>query len=309
MRKGESLKTYAHCTAKTLHRGQKRRSGEPYIVHPESVARLTQDILLPGPLFEPGIAAAYLHDGPEDNPKEVSVLNPFNGKLQRSKRKVYLNDLLVHAGLDGQRTSYMVAKLTHRSGSYDAYFSRLCEFAQEGTERWQCDIGALIAKECDKHDNSSPHQVLDPRSELRPYRQLRGAPLEEVKAFLERKGVADAFDERGDYSFAPTFFLQARAASKEEKRKEKAECNILHWSLQVEEQLLMDTPARSSGAYDAEALRSLMLKTLCNDVRARAEPVWDVLTYYADQIPTTPGYRHLFIEIYEKTTAGGKLPF
>lgn len=48
--------------AEKAHEGQKRKSGEPYIIHPVSVARILADLKLDGV----SICAAMLHDVPED---------------------------------------------------------------------------------------------------------------------------------------------------------------------------------------------------------------------------------------------------
>ncbi|HSO04399.1 MAG TPA: bifunctional (p)ppGpp synthetase/guanosine-3',5'-bis(diphosphate) 3'-pyrophosphohydrolase, partial [Candidatus Limnocylindrales bacterium] len=52
----------AYVTAEELHRGQKRRSGEPYITHPLAVAQILADLGMTGPT----LAAALLHDTVED---------------------------------------------------------------------------------------------------------------------------------------------------------------------------------------------------------------------------------------------------
>ena len=52
----------AYETAATLHREQKRRSGEPYITHPLAVATILAELGMTGPT----LAAALLHDTVED---------------------------------------------------------------------------------------------------------------------------------------------------------------------------------------------------------------------------------------------------
>ncbi|WP_436968465.1 RelA/SpoT family protein [Demequina zhanjiangensis] len=52
----------AYSVAEEAHRGQKRKSGEPYITHPIAVAQIVADLGLPASV----IAAALLHDVVED---------------------------------------------------------------------------------------------------------------------------------------------------------------------------------------------------------------------------------------------------
>jgi GTP diphosphokinase / guanosine-3',5'-bis(diphosphate) 3'-diphosphatase len=56
------LITRAYLTASDAHRGQSRRSGEPYIHHPLAVARIVADL----GLDDVTVAAALLHDAVED---------------------------------------------------------------------------------------------------------------------------------------------------------------------------------------------------------------------------------------------------
>src|SRR5215213_10166794 len=59
----EQLVARAKAMATRAHAGQRRKyTGEPYIVHPEAVARLVADAGLPAA----AIAAAWLHDVVED---------------------------------------------------------------------------------------------------------------------------------------------------------------------------------------------------------------------------------------------------
>lgn len=60
----------AHATADRAHRGQKRRSGEPYITHPVAVAQILAELGV-GPMT---IAAALLHDTVEDTEYSLDQL-------------------------------------------------------------------------------------------------------------------------------------------------------------------------------------------------------------------------------------------
>ncbi|MGN6783006.1 MAG: HD domain-containing protein, partial [Marmoricola sp.] len=52
----------AYETAERLHRGQTRKSGDPYITHPLAVTTILADI----GMTEPTLVAALLHDTVED---------------------------------------------------------------------------------------------------------------------------------------------------------------------------------------------------------------------------------------------------
>ena len=60
--KDKKLVTEAYDYAEKMHEGQKRASGEPYFVHPCSVANILMDMRLDAPT----VAAAFLHDVVED---------------------------------------------------------------------------------------------------------------------------------------------------------------------------------------------------------------------------------------------------
>ena len=63
-----SLVTRAYRFACEAHRDQKRKSGEPYIIHPVCVASILADLMLDSTT----VAAGFLHDCVEDN-KDVTV--------------------------------------------------------------------------------------------------------------------------------------------------------------------------------------------------------------------------------------------
>jgi len=60
----------AYAAAELAHRGQKRRSGEPYITHPVAVAQILADL----GIGSKTIAAALLHDTVEDTDYELETL-------------------------------------------------------------------------------------------------------------------------------------------------------------------------------------------------------------------------------------------
>ncbi len=66
----EQLLRRAYATAELHHRGQARRSGDPYITHPVAVARILADLGMTAPT----IVAALLHDTVEDTPYTLAEL-------------------------------------------------------------------------------------------------------------------------------------------------------------------------------------------------------------------------------------------
>src|SRR3954471_16285477 len=57
----------AYKTAERMHRGQKRKSGEPYITHPLAVTTILAEL----GMTEPTLVAALLHDTVDDAPYTV----------------------------------------------------------------------------------------------------------------------------------------------------------------------------------------------------------------------------------------------
>ncbi len=66
----------AYATAEEQHRGQMRRSGEPYITHPLAVAQILADLGMTGPT----LAAALLHDTVEDTGYTLAALRSDFGE-------------------------------------------------------------------------------------------------------------------------------------------------------------------------------------------------------------------------------------
>ncbi|QIK83600.1 bifunctional (p)ppGpp synthetase/guanosine-3',5'-bis(diphosphate) 3'-pyrophosphohydrolase [Sanguibacter sp. HDW7] len=66
----------AYVTAEKAHRGQKRRSGDPYITHPVAVATILAEL----GMTEPTVAAALLHDTVEDTDYSLDQLTREYGE-------------------------------------------------------------------------------------------------------------------------------------------------------------------------------------------------------------------------------------
>ncbi|MET9242134.1 HD domain-containing protein [Nonomuraea sp. NPDC003709] len=82
---GERLRMVeqAHLTAAHWHRGQRRRSGEPYISHPVAVATILAELGMDHEV----LCAALLHDVPEDTDcPERELVREFGGPIVRLVR-------------------------------------------------------------------------------------------------------------------------------------------------------------------------------------------------------------------------------
>ena len=75
-----SLIEHAYRTAEQLHRGQKRKSGDPYITHPLAVATILAEL----GMTEPVLVAALLHDTVEDTDYTLDQLrDEFTDEVAR----------------------------------------------------------------------------------------------------------------------------------------------------------------------------------------------------------------------------------
>ena len=72
--------------ADKMHKDQKRRSGEPYIMHPLNVAYILADL----ELDDSTIAAALLHDVVEDTPvTHEDIVNEFGEEIAEMVDRSY----------------------------------------------------------------------------------------------------------------------------------------------------------------------------------------------------------------------------
>lgn len=80
MYKDDKLIEKAFAIAEKAHEGQKRNSGEPYIIHPYAVVRILAELGLDGA----SICAGMLHDVPEDTDFDVDqVASEFSPEIAR----------------------------------------------------------------------------------------------------------------------------------------------------------------------------------------------------------------------------------
>ncbi len=150
-----SLITRAYLTAADAHRGQTRRSGEPYIQHPLAVARIVADL----GLDDVTVAAALLHDAVEDTGIDVADLVEDFGpdvaaivdgvtKLERIKfdtreaqQAASMRKMLVAMAKD---LRVLIIKLSDRLHNLRT-IAAMPEWKQERTARETIDIYAPLA--------------------------------------------------------------------------------------------------------------------------------------------------------------------
>ncbi len=126
--KGLSLVTKAFELARDAHKGVRRKSGEPYILHPLAVARIVSEEI---GLGSTGIAAALLHDVIEDTD--------------------YTYEDLVH--VFGQKVASIVEGLTKLSGVFDKNQSAQAENFRKLLLTMVEDIRVIIIKLADRLHN------------------------------------------------------------------------------------------------------------------------------------------------------------
>lgn len=131
----------AYLLAKDAHKNQRRKSGEPYIIHPLAVARIVAEELALGP--DP-IIAAFLHDVVEDTNYTIEDIKERFGEDVA---------FLVNVVTKKKRTHYESSK------QIDNYKQMLDSF--------QYDIRALLIKLADRLHN------MRTLSSMRPDKQMK----------------------------------------------------------------------------------------------------------------------------------------
>jgi GTP diphosphokinase / guanosine-3',5'-bis(diphosphate) 3'-diphosphatase len=161
----------AYDVAEERHRGQLRKSGEPYITHPLAVAQILAELGMPAPV----LAAALLHDTLEDTDYTIEELSADFGEE-------------VAALVDG------VTKLDH---------VKYGEASQAQTVRKMViamarDIRVLLIKLCDRLHNMRTMRFLPPDKQQRKARET----LEIYTPLAHRLGMNTIKWELEDLAFA-----------------------------------------------------------------------------------------------------------
>ena len=127
--------------AREAHRNQKRKTGEPYIIHPIAVARIVAEELQLGAAT---VCAAFLHDVVEDTPTTIEKINEMFGKDVA---------FLVHVVTKQKKTSYAMSK-------------QLDNFKQM-LDSMHYDIRAILIKLADRLHNMRTLESMRPDKQMK----------------------------------------------------------------------------------------------------------------------------------------------
>lgn len=166
----------------TAHEGQRRRSGEPYIVHPIAVARILAEMRLD----EEAIIAALLHDVIEDTPTAKEGLAERFGnqvaELVDGVSKLTAIDAKSKAEAQAQSLRKMIMAMTQ-------------------------DIRVILIKLADRLHNMRTIWIMPPQKR----RQIARETLEIYAPIAQRLGINAMRIELEDLGFAALYPLRYRA--------------------------------------------------------------------------------------------------
>ncbi|MCP3936974.1 MAG: bifunctional (p)ppGpp synthetase/guanosine-3',5'-bis(diphosphate) 3'-pyrophosphohydrolase [Actinomycetia bacterium] len=166
----------AWATASAAHGEQRRKSGEPYILHPLSVAKVVADM----GLDDVSIAAALLHDAVEDTGLEIDdVKGVFGDEVARL--------------VDG------VTKLDHIS--FDTKVHAQAATMRKMLVAMANDLRVLIIKLADRLHNMSTIAALKPEKQAQKARET----LDIYAPLAHRLGMQDMRQRLEDLAFAALY--------------------------------------------------------------------------------------------------------
>ncbi|MFQ5881734.1 MAG: RelA/SpoT family protein [Candidatus Methylomirabilales bacterium] len=185
----------AHDFAATVHRGQERRSGDPYLSHPMEVAAILADLKMD----VHAIAAGLLHDAIEDTHTTVGEVRTLFGDE--------IADLV-----DGVTKLSKLPFSTREDRQAESFRKMLLAMAK--------DIRVILIKFADRLHNI---RTLDPLSEAKR-RLIAKETLEIYAPLAHRLGIAKIKQELEDHSLRhlePEAYrdLTARVAKKRRERE------------------------------------------------------------------------------------------
>ena len=123
----------AYLLALDAHRGQKRRTGEPYISHPVAVACILADMKMDYQT----IMAALLHDVIEDTSVEKMQISEQFGEqvanLVDGVSKLTQIEFVSRAEAQAENFRKMLLAMAHDIAEHERYIA--CDIAEQG---WRC---------------------------------------------------------------------------------------------------------------------------------------------------------------------------
>ena len=173
------------------HAGQRRRSGEPYIIHPVSVAKILAEMHLDSR----SLMAALLHDVVEDTDNSLNELSEQFGED-------------VAMLVDGVSKITQIEFATPEQAEAENFRKMLLAMSR--------DIRVILIKLADRLHNMRTLDALDAERQRRIARQT----LEIYAPIANRLGMYDWCSELEDLSFKYLFPKRFRAINAEAKRRQ-----------------------------------------------------------------------------------------
>jgi len=216
--------------AYTLHEGQTRRSGEPYIIHPVAVASLLRD--LGGD--ETMIAAGFLHDVVEDTDVKMEEIEALFG----------VGVARLVAGVTKLSKLNFKSKTEHQAENFRRLFVAMVK-----------DIRVIVVKLADRLHNMRTLEALDPEKQRRIAQETREifAPLANRLGMWrfkwELEDLAFKYLEPDDYRNIQSLVAEKRRAR--ESRLEHIK-RIIHQRLleaEISDHELQARPKHLYGIY------------------------------------------------------------
>jgi GTP diphosphokinase / guanosine-3',5'-bis(diphosphate) 3'-diphosphatase len=243
--------------AQKAHKGQKRKSGDDYIIHPVAVAR----ILLELNMSDSMVAAAMLHDTIEDTETTISDIQSEFGddvaQLVVGVTKLGQVDFSTYSGEDAEE-----AKTHLRNENLRQLFLAMAE-----------DGRVVIIKLADRLHNMRTIKALPKEDQMRIARET----LNIFSPLALRLGMGEIKGELEDLSFPVAYPEEFKKIKSEANRRYKAaDRYTLHVKRQIADKLdLNNIDAQISGR--AKHLYSLYKKITRPEINWDFDKVYDLV--------------------------------
>ncbi|MBU6310342.1 RelA/SpoT family protein [Patescibacteria group bacterium] len=234
----------AYDVAERMHGGERRKSGEPYIVHPAAIAKTLATI----GADTDTIVAGILHDTIEDTPYTAEEIERDFGSTVR----------------------FLVESVTKLSKLRYQGLERHVESLRRLLIATAADIRVIVIKLADRLHNMETLEFVEERKQLRIARET----LEIYVPIAERLNMGFFKTQLQDLSFRivdPTGY--ADAAAYLETRRSEMEANLNRARLELEEELLHHG-IRAETEMRVKGLASFAQKL--KRKRGRADAIYDV---------------------------------